>query len=300
MAHSSGLSTRSDVEEDLTDDIPLHHKRPFGAGLSRQKVTFVAASNGESASSNPIKPAEYQNIGDLYLSMVLSKKEGETADRSTAIESLTAGSATDEGVERQHKIAQVCSVCKLPLTASTVAVSGSSTSPYPQNTHATSLAHQVCLTHSHPPSHLSRTRMGLLHLTSQGWDPDARQGLGADGQGILHPLQAEVKRDRLGVGVALLQKEDDGDFADEREKRGEGGRREAQGPTKKLDAKKVRKVVVEDKKRAERLREELFGNADLDKYLGHSGSGGNINLESILPRKGMKRKHGISCFSLQG
>jgi hypothetical protein len=49
---------RSDSEE---DDIPLHHKKPFGAGLKRKKIEFVRAQDKDegitAASNGPTKGA---------------------------------------------------------------------------------------------------------------------------------------------------------------------------------------------------------------------------------------------------
>jgi hypothetical protein len=104
------------------------------------------------------------------------------------------------------------------------------------------LAHQVCLTHSHPPSHLDRNRKGLAYLSSYGWDPDARVGLGASGQGIQYPIKSKPKDDKLGIGVVLPKE------ADRRKKE----------KVEKLDAGKIRKLHEKDKKKAERLRVDML------------------------------------------
>jgi hypothetical protein len=289
------MDTPSPEQDELFDDIPLHHKRPFGAGLSRRKVEFVAATDSQTSDRVASQQASTQRIGDLYLSMVLSKKD-ET--RSDLVPEEVDAPAIDSSSHLDGRAVngQTCPVCKLPLSSSEARAESSSSASasalYPLEAHATSLAHQVCLTHSHPPSHLSRTRMGLLHLEAQGWDPDARCGLGADGQGIVHPIKARIKDDKLGLGVALqLQRmKDDGD---ENGGKQAGGRSRTEEPTKKLDAKRVRKLAVADKRKADRLQEQMYGNTDLDRYLGRS-DGNSIGLANILPRKGLKRKHGIS------
>jgi hypothetical protein len=93
--------------------------------------------------------------------------------------------------------------------------------------------------------------MGLVYLSSHGWDPDSRQGLGAVQQGISYPVKAKVKDDNLGIGMKVPK---------------------GLPPPKKkeqlLDAKKVRKMAAEEKKKADRIRQDLFGDGKLEKYLG--------------------------------
>jgi hypothetical protein len=93
--------------------------------------------------------------------------------------------------------------------------------------------------------------MGLAYLSTHGWDPDARRGLGAAQQGITFPVKAKAKDDKLGIGIEVP--------------------RGLPPPKKKerlLDAKKVRKMALDEKKRAARIRQELFGDGKLEKYLG--------------------------------
>jgi hypothetical protein len=90
-------------------------------------------------------------------------------------------------------------------------------------------------------------------LQSQGWDPDSRSGLGVVQQGIQYPIKVKPKDDTLGIGVKVPK---DLETRMKREK------------VQKLDAKKVRKMAAEDKKRRERLQQQFYGNADVEKYLG--------------------------------
>lgn len=217
-----------DGGDDDVEDLPLHRKRPFGSGLKRKPIAFVPARDGDLNSTfQPPKPDA--SIADLYLSLVLPK---ETA--------------------RQPHRKEVCEVCKLPLDCNPE--EGNEGTPElavsSRKSHESSLAHQVCLSHSHPPSALDRSRVGLNILESQGWDPDARVGLGAAQQGIQFPLKPTPKDDKIGIGVELPKD------LPKKEK------------TQKLDAGKVRKAAQRDKKRAEKLRREFYGNSDLEKYLG--------------------------------
>ncbi|RYP54633.1 hypothetical protein DL769_010317 [Monosporascus sp. CRB-8-3] len=224
-------------EDDPEYDIPLQDRRPFGSGLKRKQVVFVPASSGNlntTEECTDLKPS--RSISDLYLSLVLPKNG--TRDTSRA--------ASEPGRPT------VCEVCNLPLDESRAVPSEIKTTTRP---HEASLAHQVCMAHSHPPSALDRSRMGMSVLQSQGWDPDARRGLGASQQGIQFPLKAKPKEDNLGIGVEMPK-----DFAPRKKEK-----------LQTYDAKKVRKMVAEDKKRLEKLRERVFGNPDIEKYLGGGG-----------------------------
>lgn len=217
----------SDCDDD-EEEVPLQHKRPFGSGLKRKQVIFVPASSGnlnsveEGKSSEPTK-----SVSDVYLSIVLPQ------DTSKPTSTQEAG--TD-----------VCEICKLPVNDKSDAAGKGN------NPHEVSIAHQVCISHSHPPSALDRSRMGLSILQAQGWDPDARVGLGASHQGVSFPIKAKPKYNTLGLGVKVPK-----DIAS----------RVKEKP-KMLDAKKVRKMGEQDKKRTEKLRHQIFGNPEVERYLG--------------------------------
>jgi G-patch domain len=219
----------SDFEDDY-DDIPLQHKRPFGAGLHKQRIAFVPASDSQLQSVDDLSATKPQvDFADLYLSMVLPKDAGKKqADDSTPPEEVPLQTA-----------AETCPICKLPV------------SPADRETHEASFAHQVCLPHSHPPSALDRNRMGLNYLSTYGWDPDARKGLGFGQQGIQYPIKPKVKDNKLGIGIEIPK-----------------GLPPPKEKEKLLDAKQVRKMAAKDKKKAERLHRELFGDNKLEKYLG--------------------------------
>lgn len=242
--HSSVKMSAGENDDgfDDFDDVPLQHKKPFGSGLRRNEIKFVPATDGDIEAANQQRgKSTGKSISDFYLSMVLKKPEPATQEEPAK--------------------AAVCDICSLPLapmadSANTRNTCGTS-SRGPARPHEASIAHQVCLAHSHPPSALDRSRMGLSVLAAQGWDPDARAGLGAAGQGAQFPVKARPKEDRLGVGVVVPR--------DGAAKKKVGKEREK---PKLLDAKKVRKMAAEDRRRADRLQRELFGRADLEKYLG--------------------------------
>lgn len=131
--------------------------------------------------------------------------------------------------------------------------------------HEASLAHQLCLTHSHPPSHLDRTRHGLRYLSAYGWDPDSRLGLGAPGrEGIREPVKAKVKHDTVGLGVNSVD-EDWSSSKRDKDKSAQGAK-----PAKvvKLNAKQARKGHAEARKKGEMLREMFYRGDDVQRYLG--------------------------------
>ncbi|KAI8624547.1 hypothetical protein F5Y19DRAFT_313782 [Xylariaceae sp. FL1651] len=226
------------ASEEWTDDedyeeLPLQHRRPFGSGLKRKQVVFVPASSSnvntteESKSSEPSK-----SVSDIYLSIVLPKE--------------TNGDVSTD--EANASGPDICGICKLPLEEDYNMGAGESS----RRPHEASIAHQFCISHSHPPSALDRSRMGLGVLQAQGWDPDARTGLGASNQGTQYPIKTKPKNDTLGLGVVVPK-----DIATKKKEK-----------VQRLDAKKARKMAADDKKRHERLRHQFYGNPEVEKYLG--------------------------------
>lgn len=241
LDHEAVNMSADENEDDFDgfDDVPLQHKKPFGSGLRRNEIKFVPASNEETEAANQQRDkTKGQSISDFYLSMVLKKTEPTSTQGEPA------------------KPPPVCDICSMPLAleGDNTSSSSATSTRKPAGPHEASIAHQVCLAHSHPPSALDRSRMGLSVLAAQGWDPDSRAGLGAAGQGTQYPVKAKPKEDRLGVGVVVP-------------KPGATTKKEKEKP-KLLDAKKVRKMAAEDRKRADKLQRELFGRVDLERYLG--------------------------------
>ncbi|KAL2175720.1 uncharacterized protein P884DRAFT_301465 [Thermothelomyces heterothallicus CBS 202.75] len=273
---SSRRSSSNGDEEDDYDQIPLQHQRPFGTGLFRKPIAFVSASAGgqqlksvdDTAAAKP-----RQDVADIYLSMVLpedatrsrsapptsstntSSSNNNNNNSSSSSSSSSSTTTTTKTVGDESSQPSTCPVCRLPLD----------TDP---ETHQQTLAHQVCLPHSQPPSALDRTRMGLAYLSAYGWDPDSRKGLGAEQQGIRYPVKAKVKDDNLGIGMRAPSPPPP--------PRGEKQREEKEKEKKKaqlLDAKKVRKMALDDRKKAARIRQDLFGDGRLEKYLGPGAAG---------------------------
>ncbi|KAI5920198.1 hypothetical protein F4810DRAFT_683783 [Camillea tinctor] len=233
--------TSNESDHDEYDDVPLQHKRPFGSGLKRKRVVFVPASSGPlNSTEENTTPKPSKSVSDLYLSIVLPKE--------------TSTAAAKEQADKDAP--KICEVCSLPVNENENAKLGTiDTGKTEEKTtsrpHEASIAHQVCMTHSHPPSAVDRSRMGLGVLQSQGWDLDSRRGLGALEQGMQHPIKVTPKNDNLGIGVKVPK-----NLPPKKEK------------VQKLDAKKVRKMAEEDKRRHERLRHQFYGNSEVEKYLG--------------------------------
>lgn len=217
----------SESGSDNEDDIPLHRKKAFGAGLKRKKVEFVPAQDPDASST--INGAGTNStstlIGDLYASVVLKQDAPPTSN---------------------NKEPETCSVCGLPITTT-------------KEKHEASLAHQASITHSHPPSALDRSRMGLRTLASRGWDPDARVGLGREGEGMRYPIKVLAKEDNMGIGAAEEAKR----LEEERKKK----KVVVEEPVKVLSAKELKAQEVKQRKKGEVLQREIFGRGDLDQYL---------------------------------
>ncbi|KAM0180825.1 hypothetical protein ACHAPF_002118 [Botrytis cinerea] len=235
------------TSDEDTYEIPLQDQRAFGAGIKRKRVKFVPSTSSSTIEPTP-STSSAKSISDFYLKLVLPQD-----------------TSTPESTSRENSLplrhSEVCEVCKLPLSTDLESIinndeAGSSgpsnpTSSAKPRLHEASLAHQVCLNHSHPPSHVDRNRKGLTYLSSYGWDPDSRLGLGASGQGIQFPIKTKPKDDKLGIGVVMPKK---------------GEIRKKEKP-QKLDAGKVRNLHEKDRRKGEKLREMFYRNDDVERYL---------------------------------
>ncbi|KAK4690364.1 hypothetical protein P7C71_g6408, partial [Lecanoromycetidae sp. Uapishka_2] len=226
---------------DDVDSTPFETQKVFGAGLKRKRIDFVPArvvSSSEAAQQTNAS----SSVSERYLSIVLKNSASPKDSRTTG-----AGiSDTPASPPRQQQTLKdaVCEICKLPLGGQNNAASTSS------KPHESSMAHQVCLTHSYPPSHLDRNRQGLKYLSSYGWDPDSRLGLGATGEGIRVPIKVKAKDDTVGLGIVLK------------------GVKATEKKSVSLDAKQTRKTEMEDRKKRERLQEMFYRSEDVERYLG--------------------------------
>lgn len=239
---SDAMASNSADEDDDESLILMKDQRVFGAGIRRKGIKFVSSTDSPeqlSASRTPTPGA-----GDRYLAIVLNKKgAGEDSNEKQSEQLLSAKTSR----EPEQSNTAVCKICRLPLSTDEVRAN--------LKPHETSLTHQVCLEHSHPPSHLDRNSQGLKYLSSYGWDPDTRQGLGATGSGIRIPVKVQPKNDTLGLGLLAPSHSN----------------KVVKQPPKKLDAKQTRKGEAQAQKDRQRLRDLFYQHEDVGKYLGSNG-----------------------------
>jgi hypothetical protein len=204
-----------------TYTVPLKEPTYYGAGVKKRGIKFVLASTPSTGlPSDSSKPT---NVGDRYLEIVFGKKPN-----SDKYEIATTSTTT-------------CDICRLPVnTANAVA-------------HETSLAHQVCLEHIHPPSAIDRTRKGATYLQEMGWDLDSRKGLGASGDGMLYPIQPKDKPDKSGIGISS---------------RSTTPKSALPKVQKLLNPKELRKLEAEKKKKDQRLHDMFYTDGRVERYLG--------------------------------
>ena len=264
--------------------LPLEDQRVFGAGIRRKRVPFIRSSEHElnttdsSASTTEARPTQPgPSIANTYLSIVLPKSKPQSTDTATTTaEQKPAPASAQVPPETTY-----CEVCNIPLPQKPITAPLHNTNDHHHDSttrpHEASLAHQLCLTHSHPPSHLDRTRQGMRYLSAYGWDPDSRVGLGVPGrEGIREPVKGRLKVDTVGLGVDIdndVDGEDGAVAGSRRKKREEEERRKRKmtiekGRVEKKNAKEVRKGDLESRKKGEKLREMFYQSDDVQKYLG--------------------------------
>ena len=229
----------ADQEEEYF--LPLQDQRVFGAGIKRKRVAFVPPSRLESITSDQDRPATAtaRSASDIYLSIVRRKQVGSLAANEDGPKNTLEGKDTEEEL--------LCAVCRLPVDTignEGVALDG---------VHESSIAHQVYLAPSNPPSHLDRDHVGVRYLANYGWDPDSREGLGARAEGIRAPIKAKMKSDTAGLGSDASEPV------------------KLQSPAqRKLNAKEVRMEEAKGKRKASQLRDAFYGK-DFEQYLGPGG-----------------------------
>lgn len=128
----------------------------------------------------------------------------------------------------------------------------------------------------------------MRYLSSYGWDPDSRLGLGATGrEGIREPVRTRPKNDTVGLGMNLDRSGSD----DENDERNENDvkvsekskerKRKAQASMRKklatttsqiprLDAKRTRLAELADRRRREKMQEMFYRSDDILRYLGET------------------------------
>lgn len=213
------------ADESSSDDeytVPFVGPAPYLAGLKKKKIKFVAAGTLE-GTLNDAPSLSGQDIAAQYLALVMGE---------------------EKPLQQEEQVTSVCEVCKLPVPGKERAK------------HEASLAHQVSLSHAHPPSSVDRTRKGVAYLKSYGWDPDSRLGLGASGEGIRHPIQAKEKKDKAGLG----------DTSRDIKPRDMGNK--VQKVPEGLTPKDIKKLEAQKKRRDRKLHDMFYTDERVAKYLG--------------------------------
>ncbi|MCJ1277599.1 hypothetical protein MMC21_005413 [Puttea exsequens] len=214
-------------------------RKVLGSGLKRKPIDFVPASSHTDDLTCVAAPSV--PIGDKYLAIVL--KNGAFSNSSTVSDrnkSNTPGIPLSQGLLKD----MICEVCRFPINRRDDEVSVGF------KPHASSMAHQICLAHSYPPSDLDRKRHGVKYLSSYGWDPDSRRGLGASEEGIRVPIKAKIKNNTVGLGVEFKHQ------------------KELKKKVERLDAKQMRRKETEDRRKREKLQDIFYRSHDIVRYLG--------------------------------
>lgn len=234
----------------MTDDDEyspsLEDQRVFGTGIKRKRIQFVPSSqsgnqdpnNIDTAATNTTLRQSRSSAGDIYASIVF-KDEQKDAFVSSETSNPTSIATPSSTVDTE-----ICSVCHLPLPLP----NASNPASKERKIHECSLPHQLSLPHSHPPSAIDRKRSGFKYLSSHGWDPDARIGLGPEGRGIRVPIKGQVKNNTAGLGIKVKE-----GIKNSPEK-------------KKLNAKQARKTAAEEKEKMEQLGRMFYMSDDVLKY----------------------------------
>ena len=239
--------------------LPLTDQRVFGAGIKRKRVPFVPASHDDATLPARPEAERTKSAGARYLDIVLPENNL-GSDRSLPPSFLSidnrpakAGDLADHEEIASNDI-QICSDCSQRLAPD---LGG-------PKKHESSMCHQLAMPHVQPPSNLPRTSVAARYLSYYGWDPDSRPGLGALGQGIKYPIKPKDKRDTIG-----LRERVDADDPKWALKSPKDSRHAEHDPSpRSLNAKQVRQQALDEKKRAEKLREKFYSRVDLEEVLG--------------------------------
>ncbi|CAK7565542.1 MAG: hypothetical protein SEPTF4163_003459 [Sporothrix epigloea] len=249
MSHNSSIDyLKENPNDDDALDTPLHRLPGFGTGLHRKRVAFVKAGEVPATKTSPADSLSGGAVSDLYLSIVMGQAKEPQESKKTETVNPTAKGSADETA--------ACQVCRLPLTT---------TASVAAHHHETCLVHQVSLDHSKPPSALDRSRFGLAIMSAHGWDPDSGRGLGANQQGMPYPVEARLRPERQALGDASAN----GTKGHSSTRRSAGTAPLDQAPAhKRHHTRKQLRAMEEDRRRRhDRLREQIMGSRDLDKYL---------------------------------
>ncbi|OJD19375.1 hypothetical protein AJ78_00645 [Emergomyces pasteurianus Ep9510] len=238
--------------------LPLEDQRVFGAGITRKRVPFVPSSQTtavnticspsrglpSSTSSTLSAQTNASSIADKYLSIVLS-----------------SAPHTDKSERDQASSTEISTSTITPLTCAP-------SPPRPLHLPPPATRQNTPRTPTKPPSPIKfASRTPTLRLLSTALGPASSifthgagiqiraWAFGSHGQGISVPLKPRVKHDTLGLGVKPPKREKESAV-------------KAKKKVEKLNAKQVRKLEDDRKKKGESLGEMFYAREDVEKYLG--------------------------------
>ena len=220
----------------MSFDKALDRRDVLDGSNNKRRIEFIPArtvSDGNASQSNPSISAS-----DRYLSIVFG--QGRSTEEVRAADVASKQQLDSKG--------GYCKICNLVFNAA------DDTAVTSMNSHEASMAHMVCLKHSHPPSHLDRSRVGLKYLSSYGWDPDSRLGLGITGEGIRAPIKPKIKNDTVGLGVKPREIT------------------KLQERPQLLNARQARESHTDERRKRERLQGLFYGNDEVERYLSSGSS----------------------------
>ena len=209
---------------------------PFGAGVKRKPIVFVPESQAGGSEEN----SQPSRLGDRYLDIVLKKKD----DAPSRKDALSATFPLERDTPQNLLEDVHCAICGLLVEADDKPSDALTVS------HDLSVAHQVCLEHSYPPSHLDRQRQGVKYLAAHGWNVDGRKGLGVNETGRLAPVKAKTKDNTVGLGMEIPQL-----------------RKDLPKPVL-LDAGKARIMHDANRRKHEKLQRLFYQDDEVSRYLG--------------------------------
>ncbi|PSN72708.1 hypothetical protein BS50DRAFT_568298 [Corynespora cassiicola Philippines] len=198
-------------------------------------------------------PIRFVSAGAATTTAATPTKVFITAEQYQAIINTIPGKKPAQGPEKAQPKYPLCETCGHEMREPT------------RNLHYSSLNHMLSQPVKPVPSAMDRERVGYKILQKDGFDIDSQKGLGRNGEGMLAPIKPVVKDNTLGLGFKEPK-------SNEPPVDRHGNLITKPKPAPKIplktDAGAVRKRAREEKKRDARLRQEFYGNDDIEKYLG--------------------------------
>ena len=212
-------------------------------GTKRRCVHFVSerGDDGDLGKASAA-PSVVRSAADLYAGVVFRNRYQSAAD---AIQAVAQPGLDDSNIAR-------CDICGATV----------GNRDGPDESHGISLAHQLSLPQSKPPSAIDRKHNAFRYMSAQGWDPDEGKGLGAAGQGRVRPIDAKKRKDRAGIDVTKKPNEDE--EVNSRRENEKSHKVIKRSLTRREQREETRKKRHQDNK----FEDLFYGNEEVYKYLG--------------------------------